>query len=456
MINENFYPTPKHIIEYMCNNLDLIGKTVLEPSAGSGNIVEYALTRGANVIACEIEPKLRHILRQKCKVIADDFLTLKAEDVSHVNIIIMNPPFTSDETHIIHAYSIAPNGCEIVALCNSKSIANRYTRFRREMYSLIENYGSFEVLGEVFKGSERTTDVEVSLVRLHKYAAGSESEFSGFFTDEEPEEQGEGIMQYDVIRDIVNRYVEAVKIFDQQQQIGMRMDATISGFFKADLAFSVTQDGAPMQRAVFKKDLQKSAWNYVFKKLNMEKYTTKGLREDINKFVETQSHIPFTMKNIYQMLRIIVGTHSQRMDKALQEVFDKVTMHYSENRFNVEGWKTNSHFLLTEKFIMPHVVHYEWGKLKTSHYGWADPIEDMHKALCYMTGQSYSGNYDDTFSGYLHKNTCLANEWHEWGFFEFKGFKKGTVHFKFKDKNVWAKFNQNIARIKGYPLYEAK
>lgn len=34
-------------------------------------------------------------------------------------------------------------------------------------------------------------------------------------------------------------------------------------------------------------------------------------------------------------------------------------------------------------------------------------------------------------------------------------FKKGTGHFKFKDENVWALFNQNIARIKGFPLPES-
>lgn len=29
-----------------------------------------------------------------------------------------------------------------------------------------------------------------------------------------------------------------------------------------------------------------------------------------------------------------------------------------------------------------------------------------------------------------------------------------TGHFEFKDAEVWARFNQHIARIKGYPLFE--
>lgn len=456
MLNEDFYPTPPSVIEYMCAGLDLFGAHVLEPSAGSGNIVEYALKHGAQVIACEKEPKLRHILRQKCQVIADDFLSVKAEDISHVKYIIMNPPFTVDEQHILHAFKIAPNGCTIISLCNSNTVGNRYTRFRQELYSVIEDFGSYEVLGDAFKNAERRTGVDITLVKLHKYEAGATNEFEGFFMEEEPEEQGSGIMQYNVVRDIVNRYVRAVQLFDEQQKLGMQMNAVLGGFFDAKLAFSVTQEGAPMQRSTFKKDLQKSAWQYVFSKLNMEKYATKGLRADINKFVETQTHVPFTMKNIYRMLEIIVGTQAQRMDKALLEVFDKVTMHYDDNRYNVEGWKTNSHYLLTEKFIMPHCVHYEYGKLRANHHGWAEPVEDMQKALCYMTGTAYDSSYDATFYGFLHKNNIQANEWAEWGFFEFKGFKKGTVHFRFKDQDIWARFNQNIARIKGYPLYEHK
>ena len=32
----------------------------------------------------------------------------------------------------------------------------------------------------------------------------------------------------------------------------------------------------------------------------------------------------------------------------------------------------------------------------------------------------------------------------------------GTGHFEFKDEKLWHQFNQHVARIKGYPLYEGK
>lgn len=46
-------------------------------------------------------------------------------------------------------------------------------------------------------------------------------------------------------------------------------------------------------------------------------------------------------------------------------------------------------------------------------------------------------------------------EWgklYECGFFEFRIYNKGTGHFKFVDEKVWFRFNQEVARIKGWAL----
>ena len=45
-------------------------------------------------------------------------------------------------------------------------------------------------------------------------------------------------------------------------------------------------------------------------------------------------------------------------------------------------------------------------------------------------------------------------EWNDWGFFEFKVFKKGTGHFRFKSQDDWAALNARVARIKGLTLPE--
>lgn len=505
MFNQDFYPTPIDVAEQMLSRIDLRGKTVLEPSAGKGDLVKAIKGHGADmVIGCEIHPDLRTIAQKHCRIIKGDFLTVEPSEVSHIHAIIGNPPFSKGAEHILHAYNIAPDGCDIIMLCNYSTYANKYSRLREQLSTIIESYGTIVNLGECFSTAERTTDVKVGLVHIRKGAASDDVEFDGFFMGEELEQDGAaGIMPYNAIRDIVNRYVGACNIFKQQQQLGIQMNTLISGYMSTKIGFNLTSDNAPIQYNEFKKEMQKAGWDWVLEKMNLQKFATAGLKSDINKFVEQQVQVPFTMRNIYRMIDIVIGTAGQRMDRAIMEVFTHLTMHYSENRYNVEGWKTNSHYLVNEKFIMPGGCNKNWGGGISFDWGNknAEKIDDLQKALCYLTGTHYdsmitlndracqryllkiNGKYLKTKSAYhdfysvdKFESEVKAmeaakqyidrgdkvdvvppmqwGEWADWGFFEMKCYKKQTVHFRFKDKQVWALFNQNVARIMGYPLPE--
>jgi hypothetical protein len=54
----------------------------------------------------------------------------------------------------------------------------------------------------------------------------------------------------------------------------------------------------------------------------------------------------------------------------------------------------------------------------------------------------------------FNENQYWPGDWHDWGFFLFRPYKKGTVHFEFKDQEVWAALNARYARIKGQVLPE--
>ncbi len=458
MFGQEFFPTPSHVIEMMCEGVKMDRKTILEPSAGKGDIVDYLLNHGAEVVVCETNKDLQSILKTKCNIIEDDFFKLTSEKISHVSAIVMNPPFSNADKHILHAFNIAPAGCNIVALCNIETVNNTRYSSREELHTIIENFGQWQDIGNVFNEAERRTNVNVALITIHKPGESTESEFEGFFTEEEAEqEQFNGLMPYNFVRDLVNRYIGAIKIYDEQLTAAVKMNSLTSSFYSSSLAFHCTEGEKPKHRNEFKKDLQKNAWNFIFNKMNMQKYATRGLKEDINKFVEQQQHIPFTMKNIYRMLEIVIGTQEQRMDKSLLEVFDKVTQHSSDNKYNVEGWKTNSHYLLTEKFIIPHVFKSGYrGEVQTNYNGWEEPVNDIVKALCYITGFNYDDVTYKTLYDFCHTIKMEFGQWHSWGFFEVKAYKKGTAHFKFQNKDHWAQFNQRIAKLKGYPLFEAK
>lgn len=460
MFNADFYPTPTNVIQKMVEGLDLKDKIILEPSAGSGAIVDYLQELGATVISCEKDERLKVIVKSKCKHIADDFLTVTSDQISHINYIIMNPPFSRGAEHLIHAYNIAPKGCKLVCLLNAQTLKNYYSQTRKELFSIVEKYGQIINLGNCFEEAERKTAVEVDMIVIQKEGLNYNAEFEGFFTDEEPEEhQEEGMMQYNVVRDLVNRYVAAVKLYDEQLELGKKMNNLLSGFYGKDLAFNCTENGAIKLRNEFKTDLQKSGWQFIFSKMNMQKYATRGLKEDINKFVEERKNLPFTMRNIYHMIDIVIGTQSQRMDKAILEAFDAITQHHADNRYNVKGWKTNSHFLVGKKFILPNCVSpaKEYGYTNSS-YNYlssykSETISDLEKALCFVTAT----NYDEITPINKAINRNLYGEYYENSeFFKYKAFKNGNMHFEFKSEEVWALFNQKVAKIKGYPLFEGK
>lgn len=485
--NPDFYPTPVEVIDKMMMGEDIIGKTILEPSAGSGNIVRWLKQHGAGrVQACENDPTLLKILRGECEILAEDFLTVTSEQVSHIDYIVMNPPFSADSKHIQHAFNIAPAGCTIVALCNSSTIYNNYSRSDREFAELVELYGNHEPLGECFSTAERRTDVRVSLVKLYKPGGGA-SEFDGYFFSAFDEDQAnvtgkEGIMQYNLVRELVGRYVAAVKLFDETLAAAEKINEAAryiepgrdNEYNYAPIRFTTVDGNGHVEKVShqqYKKALQKYYWRIIFRKLHMEKYATKQLREQINKFIETQVNVPFTMHNIYRVIDMVIQTNGQRMNKAMEEAFDLICSLSAENSTAGETWKTNANYMVNRKFIVNYMCEgYDrygtdkYGRMckrayATLYFGFSNrhlsDMEDVCKALCHLTGR----NYDciELLQSHGARSSWEADgeewgEWFNWGFFRCKAFKKGTMHFEFLDEDVWFKFNYEVAKMKGWAL----
>jgi hypothetical protein len=458
--NADFYPTPPEVLAMMQINTE--GENILEPSAGKGNIIDYLKEHNAkDVLFCEINEDLANICKMKARFLKHDFLKVTAEEISHVTQIVMNPPFSTSKAHLQHAWNIAPDGCEITSLFNSSTLHDlRYSD--RELKHIIEDHGNSFELGNVFNESERKTNVNVSLVKLYKPIRNENNNFEGFYMDDEPEERCEnGIMQYNDIKALVNSYIGAAKCFDEFSIVNAKMQRLCAPVgFDRGFSYSIEYNKQTASKEEFLKALQKESWKYIFKKMNLSKYLTSGVMEDVNKFVENQTKVPFTVKNIYRMFDIIVGTKEHNFNKALEQAIDSFTKHTHENRFGVEGWKTNSGYMLNKKFIIDYVfeVAESWhgenaGKLKVRYSSRNNQLDDLTKVICNITGFDYNktrslSQFADSFK-YL-----TPNQWYENGFFRFKGFKKGTIHIEFVDSKIWEQLNRAYAKIKGQVLPE--
>lgn len=475
--NADFYPTPVEVIERMMMDEDVAGKVVMEPSAGKGDIVDWLKRAGASeVIACESDPWCRRLLAGKCRMVGDDFLKVTAEEVSHVQMIVMNPPFSRGVEHIQHAWDIAPAGCTIVALCNHANFGSYMATKTKVLDGIITDNGYRESLGCCFRNAERMTNVEVELVKLFKHGEGA-SEFDGLAmenmgADAIDANTQEGLVQYNFIRDLVNRYREAVSLFDNAIETARAINDVacfptdglpkdwedckrpLPIVFEAHRTDRDNQRTGPVTHAEYRKELQKYYWKIIFRKMNMQKYATTKLREDINRYVENNAHRPFTMANIYKVLDVVIQTNGQRMQKAIEEAFDLICSLSAENSTAGETWKTNSNYMVNRKFIVNYMCEYDsrWPNpyVDIRYSGNIDELDDVCKALCYLTGR----NYDEvgTLWTKVREERPYWGTWFEWGFFRCKGFKKGTMHFEFLDEDVWWKFNQAVAKERGWTI----
>lgn len=116
------YPTPCDVAVRVHSLASIEpGMTVLEPSAGTGALLED-IPEDCIVTAVEIDRELCSLLSSRfpnAEIKNADFLSLRSEPEVQFQRIIMNPPFTNgiDISHIQHAFSFLAPGGRLVALC---------------------------------------------------------------------------------------------------------------------------------------------------------------------------------------------------------------------------------------------------------------------------------------------------------------------------------------------------
>ena len=471
IFNRDFYTTPREVFDMMTQGESLADAVILEPSAGSGDIVRYCKQDGARYVkACEINDVLRSALYNECNVIAPDFLTVQREQVADINYIIMNPPFTTVEKHILHAWEIAPDGCTILALCPSSRFRFGCYGDDKKLKELADLYGSREELGDVFNTStaDRRTDAEISLLRLYKPSEKTE-DFEDLDFDETPEgwdDMGngqEGVIKYDAVRDMVKRYNSALAQFDAVQEASKKINEDIKTFTACRIHFGAHGDdcrGNKFQnitRDRFRKELQHAAWSSIFELLNMQKYTTNVLQEKIARFVETSEARPFNLKNIYLVVSSVLQNIGNIMEECVVKAFDTICSLSAENSTAGEKWKTNSNYMVNQKFIIDGLrCEKRWnGHLSYSighSYDRSGKMEDFYKAMSFLTGQPLKEDCYRPFRSQIVESCTDTGEWFYFDWFRVKFYKKGTMHFEFTDINIWYRFNQVAAKHKGWAI----
>ncbi|MGL4641320.1 MAG: DUF4942 domain-containing protein [Shewanella sp.] len=466
-----YYPTPRAVIERMFEGIDIKGKTVLDPSAGMGAILDYVRYSNASNFkqyAIEIDFNFQKSLQGKgYNVIDSDFLQYSG--THSFDLIMMNPPFDQGCKHLLKAISIARGGCKIVCLLNEETLKNPHTLERKDLLNKIDQMGGeVSFIGSAFDTSERKTGVGVAMVKITMPSAvkGFDFDFNANnapVIDMQNTSEDAGLQRYDKIKAYCDAYNNAINsvqdLYDSINRFSLYAGAFCDKYAcdKMITCFSsvVTDRKESYSQAhnILALSLQEVAWSKIFSESRISSILTEKARKDFEEKRVAMGGYDLNPSNINAAFGAILGQMGNIQSQCISDAFDLVTRASEKNRgYFGESWKTNSHYMVCSKFILQ---FYDRWFIPGCHAH--RTISDLDRALCMISGVSFV----DIKSSASELRDCfglgrIIKDETESHFFTMKIFKKGTVHFKFKDESLRAEFNRRACEARGWQLPESE
>jgi hypothetical protein len=502
--NPDFYPTPRHIARKMLAKIiNKEAKYYLEPSAGKGDIAdviklpltfdefcaenpEYKTARSdryngprwsdrensrIHVDVIENYPDLIRVLHGKeYDVVGYDWLTYQG--VSYYDAIVMNPPFSEGAKHLLRAWEFIHNG-EIVCLLNEETLKNPCTGDRLRLTQIIEQFGSVEYLGDCFSNAEHKTSVNVAMVYLKKVAVDDAPDL---WAKEATREKNytvdfDGDPTMLAIRDNLGNmehwfnmanehwckgieHIRKARLYMDQNKVNDSRDRVSSDEFKTILGIAL--NNVQTCRAEYLRRHRRLAWTAVFQQMEFGKWLDSKQQERFMRDVERDSTIPFTAENIKATLENVFMSRKKLFDESVANVFDELCSHAVENcsgpvapsslhNRHSEGWKTNDSYKVNQRLIFPYGVERDYnGYLRQRGYGSgssAVACRDLDRILCVLDGKPF----DECYTVGAAIDRARPGQLTESQYFEIRGYKKGTLHLKWKRLDLWELFNKTAA-----------
>lgn len=528
-----FYPTPPELAAKMVNNWFIKGKfeTILEPSAGKGDLIDFlCLTKeylqdgwyckriygkdlsmpyetviegvinkyvlpdfkegkrskkySGKVDCVEADTNLCAILKEKgYRVYHDDFLSF--DDDKHYDLILMNPPFSNGDEHLLKAISIAAKtGSKIICLLNAETIRNPYSNKRKLLANVLKKYNAeIEFVQNAFAHAERTTDVEVAIIRIEIPApfGGTSKIWEELDTNDievdTPVYSDEIVSADDPLR-------MAVKLYKQELQAGKKLieeylalkpylsssfddDETPSYMRGCLLTLSSGKNGLDWNEYLY--SLRYKYWYQLLHNPAFMQNLTSNLKAEYYNMIQEFANKDFSLKNIYDVKMDIIGQTAKGIEEKIVSVFEQLSyknsMEAAGNVHYFNGWKSNSAFKINQKVVVPYCNCWDGicKKFDFWHYGYGSNVfkilDDLEKCLAFLQIGESELDYAVDLSNHL--KVCQERQETrklQFRFFDVDIFKKGTMHIKFRDEELLKRFNIYGCQHKGWlpPSYGRK
>jgi hypothetical protein len=475
-----YYPTPSALVSKAWSKFVVTPIIkVLEPSAGEGHLVNrfssVSARYGENAVSVdvvELDITKHPLLKSKgFNVVGVDFMQFQGAALySH---IIMNPPFAYGVDHVLKAWDILFDG-ELVAIINAETIKNPFSKERKLLVSVIEQYGSVEYVQDAFLAddAERSTAVEVAIVYLRKTGDFGGVDLLASLAKDKTSTDAL-VFEFEDIKALAipeNEIENSVRLFNaavltmKDSAFAAHRSARYASMLGVTLArwgdrndFSKTSDVRKAIDAGYV-DLKDRAWTRILRSTEVSNRLSAKGQKVLEAQFEDVKKLEFTTSNIYSFLIGLINSQSDINLEMALDVFDSVTRYHSENAVYYKGWKSNDKHIAaarrikTTRFIIPN-HHRGYG----ANADWATVrfLGDYDKVFAMLDGKDITRKDDDNpFVGLAdlfdnnesYRRLC-AGERLSASYFDIRYYPSaGTIHFFPRNKVLIDRLNRLVGR----------
>ena len=495
--NQEFYPTPNELAERMASLVDMERVNfVLEPSAGKADLLKALKNRKReypkidydwgfrseydySVDCIEKDQNLRNILKgDDYNVVYDDFLNFDTHKC--YDLIIMNPPFSNGDKHLLKAISLIKYSGQIVCLLNAETIRNPYTNTRKELVKKLEELNAkIEYLEESFAQAERKTMVEVALIYIDINA----KEPISLILDNLEAPKGidlefadhKDITLYDVMKRMVQSYNHEIKVGIKLIEEYCRIQPylisnlkdkgkhTSYNLLQLKVGDNYVRDNASEIINEYVEKVRYKYWYALGDRPQMKELMTSNL---INLYYNKISELKqkeFNIHNIELVNKELMSQLNLAVEDTILNLFDEFTKHYwfsecTQNIHYYNGWATNKAHKVNKKVILPiNACRWYDNTIKVTDYNVMRKLTDIEKTMDYLNdGRVYPYTSIENALNYAEMVGITRNI--DTKYFKVTFYKKGTCHLVFKNEEILKKFNIFGGQKKGWlpPNYGKK
>ena len=396
-------------------------------------------------------------------IIHDNFLTFQSR--KHYDLIIMNPPFSNGDAHLLHAIELqAQHGGQIRCILNAETILNPYTNRRKVLQQKLDEYGAtVSFVDNGFSHGERRTDVQVAVVEIQIPEAVRESEIyerlrKAAEEEEAPQEDVTDLVAADFLGQIVTRYnvevdagIALIREYRAMEPYILSSLDTNETYNAPNLVLNITNGDSHNYATVnrFIELTRKKYWTALFTNREFMGRLTTNLRDKYRKMVDKMTAYDFSLFNIQQVMTEMNAEMAQGLQDTIVALFDKLTTEHSwypeitKTIHYYNGWKTNKAHKIGTKVILP-----VGGMFNADLYWHKGPFELRNAEAKIMDIEKVFEYLDGNMSAHVDLHGVLQQAYDEGRtkdirckFFSVTLYKKGTMHIKFHDQRLVDRFN---------------